>query len=76
MREFNSIAWYMVRGRKVVTVTLDREEEREGLLSRLQTEGVLVDGIERKIDGVESFAISPLRKGMEIGLRITEESVK
>ena len=73
MREFRSINWYTMNGRKVVGVRLDREEEREGLLSRLTAEGgVIVDGVAHQIDGIESFAVTPLREGMEICLRIVD----
>ncbi len=70
MRRFNSIGTWYFRGQPVYTVLLDREEEREGLLGRLQDEGVIVDGKEIRIDGVESFAVDPLRKGTQIGLRV------
>lgn len=72
MREFKSANHFTVHGRQVVTVFLDREEEREGLLKRLQSEGVTIDGVEVQIDGVESYAVTPLRKGMEIGLRLAQ----
>lgn len=44
MRKFDSIGCYFVRDRKVLCVKLDQEEEREGLLARLQAEGVMIDG--------------------------------
>lgn len=73
MRRFESTGTYVVRDRKVFMVRLDQEEEREGLLAKLQSEGgVIIDGEHYHIDGVESFAVTPLRKGMEIGLRITQ----
>jgi hypothetical protein len=75
VREFKSVAWYNVRGRKVAGVRLDQEEEREGLLAKLQAEGgVIIDGERHQIDGVESFTVSPLRKGMEIGLRLADNT--
>lgn len=71
MRRFESIGVYFIKDRKVITVRLDQEEEREGLLAKLQAEGgVMIDGERYDIDGVESFAVTPLREGMEIGLRI------
>jgi hypothetical protein len=75
VREFKSVAWYTLRGRKVAGVLLDQEEKREGLLEKLQAEGgVIIDGEHYQIDGVESFAVSPLRKGMEIGLRLVHNT--
>lgn len=73
MRKFESIGCYFMGTRKVLCVRLDQEEEREGLLQKLQAEGgVIIDGDHYQIDGVESFAVTPLRKGMEIGLRIAQ----
>ncbi len=72
MRHFKSEGRYVIQGRQVIAVRLDQEEEREGLLARLQAEGVMIDGTQCEIDGVESFAITPLRKGMEIGLRLAQ----
>lgn len=75
MRKFQSVAWYTVRGRKVAGVLLDQEEEREGLLAKLQAEGgVIIDGEHHQIDGVESFAVTPLRKGVEICLRLVDSA--
>lgn len=75
MREFKSIARYNMRGREVITVALDQQEDRDGLLAKLQAEGgVRIDGIEYQVDGFESFAIASLRKGMEIGLRIAHSA--
>lgn len=74
MRKFDSIGCYFIGHRKVFCVKLDQEEEREGLLSKLQAEGgVIIDGEHHQIDGVESFAVTPLRKGMEIGLRLSPD---
>jgi hypothetical protein len=74
MRRFDSLGVFFVRDRKVVSVRLDQEEEREGLLAKLQAEGgVIIDGEHHQIDGIESFAVTPLRKGMEIGLRLSPQ---
>lgn len=72
MRDFDSVAEYLIQGRRCIGVRLDREEIREGLLQRLQAEGVRIDGVSVEIDGVESFAVSPLRAGMEITLRLAD----
>jgi hypothetical protein len=74
MRRFDSLGVFFVRDRKVVSVRLDQKEEREGLLAKLQSEGgVIIDGEHHQIDGIESFAVTPLRKGMEIGLRLSPQ---
>lgn len=70
MRAFKSQGWYKVKERQCVAVKLDREEVRDGLLERLQAEGVTVDGVPYEIDGVESYALGTLREGSPIGLRI------
>jgi hypothetical protein len=76
MRRFDSLGVFFVRDRKVVSVRLDQEEEREGLLAKLQAEGgVIIDGEHHQIDGIESFAVTPLRKGMEIGLRLSPQEI-
>lgn len=75
MRRFESIGVYFVRDRKVISVKLDQEEERDGLLAKLQDEGgVIIDGEHHQIDGIESFCVTPLRKGMEIGLRLADNT--
>lgn len=75
MREFKSHDWWMFADDKwIVVVELDRAEERNGLLERLNADGVKIDGFEHKILGVESFCIPTLRAGMTIGLLIARES--
>jgi hypothetical protein len=75
VRKFESVGVYFIRDRKVITVRLDQDERRDGLLEKLHAEGgVMIDGERYQIDDVESFAVDPLRKGMEIGLRIADNT--
>lgn len=75
MRKFDSIGVYFLRERKVFCVKLDQDEEREGLLEKIRAEGgVIINGEHHQIDGVESFALAKLRKGMEVGLRVTDNT--
>jgi hypothetical protein len=70
MREFTSLTKYSVRGETVFAVALDRDSERAMLFHELKTEGVMIDGREYELLGVESFAIPTLRKGSPIGLMV------
>lgn len=67
-RMFRSRGRFVFKRGPVVMVALDREEERDGLCQRLQAEGVRIDGIDVTVLGVESWALSTLRAGTEIGL--------
>jgi hypothetical protein len=70
MREFNSIEWFTLRGNPVASVILDKEEVRATMLETFQREGVTVDGVERKVIDVESWALLTIRKGSPIALML------
>lgn len=70
MREFTAQRWYELRGNPVAECYLDRESPRDGLRDALISEGFTIDGQSYELLGIESFALSVLRKGSPIALMV------
>lgn len=76
MRQFKELERFQLQRGTVIMVALDRDEEKAGLHTRLQAEGVTIDGTPVKVRDVESWALATLRKGTAIGLLIEQEPNK
>lgn len=71
MREFHVEEWFHIKGRgDVAAVRNDEEFERD--TGHLIGEKVMLDGVVYTVKGVESHAITPIRKGAPIALLIAE----
>lgn len=69
MLEFTAINHFDIKGRgHVIVVENDKDRQRDncGLIG----ETVLIDAVDYKIMGVESYAVAKIRKGQEIGLLV------
>ena len=70
MIEFTSIGQFdLIKRGRIFFVSNDKERTC-GNWSGLLGELVKIDGVERKIIGVESFALHTIRKGETIGLLV------
>lgn len=66
---FAGAEWYHLKDRgDVASVTLNRNCERNRLLETFRR--VVIDGQEYTVLGVESWALSTIRKGQKIGLLV------
>ena len=71
VRAFTALSWHVMLGRgKVAVVVLDRDSDRDSLLTELQRDGVQIDGEPFHVIGVEAFAIPTLTAGTRIGLLV------
>lgn len=71
---FTSHSLWSIRGCKCFSVTNPYRIDREELGKRYKNKVVVIDDKDYVIQGVESFSIPSIGKGMPIGLLTTEES--
>lgn len=69
MRSYISELKYTIRGNDVYSVRNDERFLRSD--NHLIGETVLIDGVERKVIGVDCWALESIREGAPIGLMVT-----